>query len=121
MLAACSRDRVRPRQRGRTRTVHGTASASAIERPYTRRTLGTTERHKDTVTTTIRNGDDSTIVLDVEIDQRQLQAAIDEGVRHLGRRTRVPGFRPGKVPRPMLERVLGVRRSDPDSPNPIYD
>jgi trigger factor len=73
------------------------------------------------VTTTIRPGDDSTIVLDVEIDQRQLQAAIDEGVRHLARRTRLPGFRPGKVPRPLLERALGVTRSDPDAPNPIYD
>jgi trigger factor len=73
------------------------------------------------VTTTIRPADDSTIVLDVEIDQRQLQAAIDEGVRHLARRTRLPGFRPGKIPRPLLERALGVKRDDPDAPNPIHD
>jgi trigger factor len=73
------------------------------------------------VTTTNRPGDDSTIVLDVEIDQRQLQAAIDEGVRHLARRTRLPGFRPGKIPRPLLERALGVRRGDPEAPNPIHD
>jgi trigger factor len=73
------------------------------------------------VTTTIRPADDSTIVLDVEIDQRQLQAAIDEGIRHLARRTRLPGFRPGKIPRPLLERALGVKRDDPDAPNPIHD
>jgi len=28
---------------------------------------------------------------------------------------------PGKVPRPLLERALGVRRDDPDAENPIYD
>ena len=30
-----------------------------------------------------------------------------DAVRHLSRRTRVPGFRPGKAPRPVLERALG--------------
>jgi trigger factor len=73
------------------------------------------------VNTTIREGDDSTIVLDVQIDEKQLRAAIDEGVRHLARRTRVPGFRPGKTPRPILERALGIRRSDPEASNPIHD
>ncbi len=34
-------------------------------------------------------------------------APIDEAVRRLARRTRVPGFRPGKAPRPVLERHLG--------------
>jgi trigger factor len=65
--------------------------------------------------------DRSTVVLDIEIPADRLQRAVDESVRHLGRRTRVPGFRPGKVPRPMLERALGLRRGDPDAPNPIYD
>ena len=63
----------------------------------------------------------STVVLDVELPAPTVQRSIDEAIRHLGRRTRVPGFRPGKVPRPMLERALGVRRADPEAPNPIYD
>ncbi len=71
--------------------------------------------------TDIREGDRSTIVLQVEITAQELQRAIDEGVRHLARRTRIPGFRPGKAPRPILERAVGVDRSDPDAPNPIYD
>ena len=71
--------------------------------------------------TDIREGDRSTIVLEVEITAQELQKAIDEGVRHLARRTRVPGFRPGKAPRQILERALGIDRSDPDAPNPIYD
>ncbi len=33
----------------------------------------------------------------------------------------MPGFRPGKAPRQILERALGIDRSDPESPNPIYD
>src|SRR5512134_4119079 len=65
--------------------------------------------------------DRSTVVLDVELPPETVQRAIDEAVRHLGRRTRVPGFRPGKVPRPMLERALGVRRADPAAPDPVYD
>ncbi len=71
--------------------------------------------------TEIRDAGRSTIVLEVEITPQELQSAIDEGVRHVARRTRVPGFRPGKAPRPILERALGVDRSDPESPNPIHD
>ena len=62
----------------------------------------------------------STVVLEVELPADRLQKAIDESVRRLGRRTRVPGFRPGKAPRVMLERALGVQRDNPDA-NPIYD
>jgi trigger factor len=62
----------------------------------------------------------STVVLEVELPADRLQKAIDESVRRLGRRTRVPGFRPGRAPRVMLERALGVQRDNPDA-NPIYD
>jgi trigger factor len=73
------------------------------------------------VNTEIRDAGRSTIVLEVEITPQELQSAIDEGVRHIARRTRVPGFRPGKAPRPILERALGVDRSDPEASNPIHD
>ena len=63
----------------------------------------------------------STVVLEVDLPAERLQRSIDDSVRHLGRRTRVPGFRPGKVPRPMLERALGVRRDDPQTLNPIHE
>ena len=65
--------------------------------------------------------DRSTVVLEVEVNAEQLQRAIDESVRHQSRRIRVPGFRPGKVPRSMLERSMGIDRSDPELPDPIYD
>lgn len=63
----------------------------------------------------------STIVLEVEVDAKRVHAAVDEAVRHQQRRVRVPGFRPGKVPRQMLERALGINRADPSVPDPIYD
>ena len=49
----------------------------------------------------------SAVKLEVELPAERLGKAIDEAVRHLSRRTRVPGFRPGKAPRPVLDRVLG--------------
>lgn len=64
--------------------------------------------------------DRSTVVLEVEVDAERLQRAIDESVRHQSRRVRVPGFRPGKIPRSMLERAMGIDRADPDAPDPIY-
>ena len=71
--------------------------------------------------TDIREGDRSTVVLEVHITDHELQNAINEGVRHLARRTRIPGFRPGKAPRPIIERALGIDRSDPEAPDPVYD
>jgi trigger factor len=49
----------------------------------------------------------STVVLEIELPPEELDRAVGESVRHLSQRTRVPGFRPGKAPRPVLERHLG--------------
>ena len=49
----------------------------------------------------------STVELEIELPPERLERAIKDAVQHLSRRTRVPGFRPGKAPRPVLERVLG--------------
>ena len=49
----------------------------------------------------------STVELEIELPPERLDRAIKEAVQHLSRRTRVPGFRPGKAPRAVLERTLG--------------
>ena len=49
----------------------------------------------------------SSVALEVELPADRLDHAVGDAVRRLSRRTRVPGFRPGKAPRVMLERVLG--------------
>jgi trigger factor len=51
-------------------------------------------------------GPKSTVDLEIEVPAERLDRAVQESVRHLARRTRVPGFRPGKAPRPFLERQL---------------
>jgi len=61
------------------------------------------------------------VVLEVEFPADQVRRQIDESVRHLAQRTNVAGFRPGKAPRALLERALGMRRDDPDAENPIHD
>jgi trigger factor len=49
----------------------------------------------------------STVQLRIELPPDRLDRAVDAAVRALARRTRIPGFRPGKAPRPVLERHLG--------------
>jgi trigger factor len=49
----------------------------------------------------------STIVVEVEVPADRLTRAVGEATRALSRRTKVPGFRPGKAPRGVLEAVLG--------------
>ena len=53
----------------------------------------------------------STVVLEIELPPERLERNSTESVRHLSRRTRVPGFRPGKAPRPVLERPSARPRS----------
>ncbi|HLX35230.1 MAG TPA: trigger factor [Candidatus Limnocylindrales bacterium] len=49
----------------------------------------------------------SAVRLRVEVPADRLQAQLVESVRHLSQRTKIPGFRPGKAPRGVLEAVLG--------------
>jgi trigger factor len=75
----------------------------------------------DGITVTTRPAERRSVVLEVELTPERVRRSVDESVRHLARRTKVPGFRPGKAPRQLLELALGVRRDDPDAPNPFYD
>ena len=49
----------------------------------------------------------SRLQLEFELPPESLARAIDQAVGRLSRQTRVAGFRPGKAPRAVLERVLG--------------
>jgi trigger factor len=70
---------------------------------------------------TTRPAERRSVVVEVELPAEEVRRSVDESVRHLARRTKVPGFRPGKAPRPLLELALGMRRDDPLAPNPVYD
>jgi trigger factor len=45
--------------------------------------------------------------LSVEVDEPEVDKVIDEAIRTLSRQAKVPGFRPGKVPRQVLEARMG--------------
>jgi trigger factor len=62
------------------------------------------------------------VKLSVEVDESEFDKAVDAAFRKLAREVRVPGFRPGKAPRRLLEARLGsdmarqeaIRESLPD-------
>jgi trigger factor len=49
----------------------------------------------------------SQVALEIEVDPERVERSLEQAYRRLAQRTRVPGFRPGKAPRAMLERYLG--------------
>lgn len=50
---------------------------------------------------------ESRVQLDIEVDQERLDRSLDEAYRRLARKARIPGFRPGKAPRAVVERHYG--------------
>lgn len=46
--------------------------------------------------------------LEVEVDAKRVRKAFDRAYRELGRTVRVKGFRPGKAPRSVLEKLYGA-------------
>jgi trigger factor len=51
---------------------------------------------------------DSQVVLEIEVEPERMEKSLEKAYRRLAQRTKVPGFRQGKAPRPMLERYLGI-------------
>ena len=48
------------------------------------------------------------VKVSVEVDEAEFDKAIDAAFRKIARQTRIPGFRPGKAPRRILEARLGA-------------
>ena len=61
----------------------------------------------DTVTTTVTELPESRVRLEVEVTPQELQRRVNETAAKLGRDLRLPGFRKGKVPPPVVVRQLG--------------
>ena len=51
--------------------------------------------------------EDDKVKLAVDVDDAELEKAIDESFKKLARQVRIPGFRPGKAPRKVIESHLG--------------
>ena len=50
---------------------------------------------------------ESQVLLEIEVDDARVEKAKESAYRRLASKVKVPGFRPGKVPRDILERHLG--------------
>ena len=59
---------------------------------------------------TIERLPESRVQLDVEVDQERVDKQFDAAFRRLAPKVRVPGFRPGKAPRAMIEKQIGRER-----------
>jgi trigger factor len=59
------------------------------------------------VKTTVAPLEGNKVKLSVEVDEDEFDKAITAAFRKIAREVRIPGFRPGKAPRKVLERRLG--------------
>ncbi|MBI4300655.1 MAG: trigger factor [Chloroflexi bacterium] len=50
---------------------------------------------------------ESQVLLNIEVEPEAMEGSLERAYRRLSNRVNVPGFRKGKVPRPMLERYVG--------------
>ncbi len=57
---------------------------------------------------TLQTLDDNRVKLSVEVDEAEFDRHIDVAFRRIAKEFRVPGFRPGKAPRRLLEARLGA-------------
>jgi trigger factor len=53
---------------------------------------------------------ESQVLIEIEVDGKQMERSMDRAYRKLVQRIEVPGFRKGKTPRAMLERHIGRER-----------
>jgi trigger factor len=62
---------------------------------------------RDVVKVTSERLPDAQVVLSIEVEPEQVAKAEQRAYQSLSQRIRVPGFRPGKAPRFMVERMIG--------------
>ncbi|MYD65391.1 MAG: trigger factor [Chloroflexi bacterium] len=49
----------------------------------------------------------SLVSMEIEVEDERLEGALDKAVRKLSQQVRIPGFRPGKAPRHIVENLVG--------------
>ncbi len=67
---------------------------------------------------------ESQVLLDISTDEQEFTKAMDKAYRKVVQQVRLPGFRPGKAPRVIIEQMLGreviVEQADRDLLDPLY-
>ena len=57
--------------------------------------------------TSVEELEDNKVKLSVEVEEQEFEKAVDAAFRKIAREVNIPGFRPGKAPRRILEKRLG--------------
>jgi len=65
------------------------------------------EAHAKPVKVTLERLPESRVLLDIEVDPERLERSLQVAYKRVANRARIPGFRPGKAPRPIVERMIG--------------
>src|SRR5690606_3965641 len=60
-----------------------------------------------TVKSSIEALEGNKVKVHVEVDEDEFETAVDQAFRAIAKEVRIPGFRPGKAPRRVLEARLG--------------
>src|SRR3954463_7539234 len=67
---------------------------------------------------------ESQVLLDISTDEQEFEKALQRAYRKVVNQVRLPGFRPGKAPRFVIERMLGrevlIEQADRDLLDPLY-
>src|SRR5437763_16509532 len=85
------------------------ASGPVINRPVMRANTGVklSSLPVPSVKTSVTELPESRVRVDAEVPAEEVERRVTEAARELGRQMRVPGFRKGKVPPPIVIRRLG--------------
>jgi trigger factor len=68
---------------------------------------GTSGEELERMTANVTKLEDNKVRLDVEVPPEAVRRGVEAKIKELGRQVRVPGFRPGKAPRRVIENRLG--------------
>ena len=88
-------------------TVGGAARPHGKSGPRARGVRGPRYTRR-TVKTTLEPQEGNKVKLSVEVDEQEFETAVDAAFKKIAREVRMPGFRPGKAPRRLLETRLGA-------------
>jgi trigger factor len=59
------------------------------------------------VKVTLERLPESRVQLDIEVDEERLERSLDSAYKRVAQKARIPGFRPGKAPRRIVEQMIG--------------
>lgn len=68
---------------------------------------------------TLERAPGSRVILEIEVSPEEMEPEIQEACRRLSRQVRIPGYRPGKAPSSVVQRVLGRQRALQEALDPM--